>query len=133
MILKQSSMDKEQASINNNAVTMVILPQAVWQETTEKIDKLLHLANSGQRINTTVQQERIPLIQFKNDIALQRRYGLTYTVVRKITNDNLLRSYCDPGRQRYRWTTHEDIIEYLNQIKTAGIKNNYGASFNPDR
>jgi hypothetical protein len=114
-------MDKKQTPEINNPVTMVLLPQAVWQETTEKIDKLLHLVNSGQKVNASPQQERISLVQFKNDIALQRRYGLTYTVVRKITNDNLLRSYCDPGRQRYRWTTHEDIIDYLNRIKTAGI------------
>jgi hypothetical protein len=101
---------------------MVLLPQIVWQETTEKIDKLLYLIDNTQKPNSSTQQARIPLIQFKNDVALQRRYGLTYTVVRKIANDNLLRSYCDPGRQRYRWTTHEDIMDYLNQVKTAGIK-----------
>jgi hypothetical protein len=114
--------EKQTPEINNTPITMVLLPQAVWQETAEKIDKLLHLADGAQKTNATAQQERIPLIQFKNDTELQRRYGLTYTVVRKITNDNLLRSYCDSGRQRYRWTTHEDIIDYLNQIKTAGIR-----------
>jgi hypothetical protein len=100
---------------------MVLLPQNVWEETTEKIDKLLHLIDNSQKTSTT-QQIRIPLIQFKDDVELQRRYGLTYTTVRKITNDNLLRSYRDPGRQRYKWTTHEDIMDYLNQIKSAGIK-----------
>ena len=109
---------------NNSPVTMVLLPQAVWQETTEKIDKLLLLLGSGQNGDqkTNVQQGRIPLIKFKEDVELQRRYGLTYATVRRITSDNLLRSYCDPGRQRYRWTTHEDIIDYINRIKTLGIK-----------
>ncbi|MDR2406582.1 MAG: hypothetical protein LBE13_00490 [Bacteroidales bacterium] len=118
---------EEQAK--NNLVTMVLLPQAVWEETAEKINKLLQLIDDGQsQRNTTqhqrntTQQARIPLIQFKDDKELQHRYGLTYTVVRKIANDNLLRSYSDPGYQRYKWTTHEDIMDYLNQIKTAGIK-----------
>jgi hypothetical protein len=117
-------MDKKQAPIDNSAITMkmVILPQTVWQETTEKIDRLLQLIDEDQRVNSTARQERIPLIQFKDDVELQRHYGLTYTVVRKITNNNLLRSYCDPDRQRYRWTTHEDIMDYFNRIKTAGIK-----------
>ena len=112
-------MDKEQIPIKG-PMTMVILPETVWEETTEKLDKLLQLMDGVQTTNT--QQIRIPLIQFKNDVELQHRYGLTYTTVRKITNDNLLRSYCDPGRCRYRWTTHKDIMDYLNQIKSAGIK-----------
>ncbi|MDR1182371.1 MAG: hypothetical protein LBL13_10390 [Bacteroidales bacterium] len=116
-------MNKEQVnSAPVMMVPMVVLPQTVWQETTEKIDKLLHLVDGSQRANPTAQQERIPLIQFKNDKKLQRRYGLTYSQVRKIANDNLLCSYCDSGRQRYRWTTHEDIINYLNRIKMSGIK-----------
>jgi hypothetical protein len=116
-------MSKEQTLEINSTVTMVLLPQVVWQETIEKIDKLLHLVDSdgGQSKRISAIQVRIPLIQFKEDIELQRRYGLTYTTVRRIANDNLLRSYCDPGRQRYRWTTHEDIIDYLTRIKNAGI------------
>jgi hypothetical protein len=113
-------MNKEQ--VNSAPVMMVLLPQTVWEETTEKINRLLQLVDGVQNPASTSQQVRIPLIQFKNDTELQRRYGLTYTVVRRITNDNLLRSYCDPGRQRYRWTTHEDILDYLKQIKTTGIQ-----------
>jgi hypothetical protein len=116
-------MNKEQVnSAPVMMVPMVVLPQTVWEETTEKIDRLLQLVDGVQNPAPMSQQVRIPLIQFKNDMELQRRYGLTYTVVRRITNDNLLRSYCDPGRQRYRWTTHEDIMDYLKQIKTTGIK-----------
>jgi hypothetical protein len=112
---------------NEVPITMVILPQTVWQETTEKIDKLLQLVDGAQMSDITAQQIRIPLVQFKNDVELQRRYGLTYTIVRKITKNNLLRSYCDPDRQRYRWTTHKDIMDYLTLIK------NYGTTINPNR
>jgi hypothetical protein len=115
-------MGNEQTPINDSPMMMVLLPQTVWEETAEKIDRLLRLVNGVQEPTSMSQQVRIPLIQFKNDTELQRRYGLTYTMVRRITNDNLLRSYCDPGRQRYRWTTHEDIVDYLKQIKTTGVK-----------
>jgi hypothetical protein len=104
---------------------MILLPQNVWKETTEKLDKLLQLmgdTHGNQKMGfSPVQQTRIPLIQFKKDIELQRYYGLTYAVVRRLANDNLLRSYCDSERRRNRWTTHEDIMNYLNQIKEAGI------------
>jgi hypothetical protein len=115
-------MNKEQVNSTPVMVPMVVLPQTVWEETTEKIDRLLRLVDDVQKPASISQQVRIPLIQFKNDTELQQHYGLTYTMVRRITNDNLLRSYCDPGRQRYRWTTHEDIMDYLKQIKTTGVK-----------
>jgi hypothetical protein len=109
---------KKMDELITQPMTMVLLPQTVWQEMNNKINQLLNQREE----NPTVQQVRIPLIQFKNDVKLQRRYGLTYTVVRRISNNNLLRSYNDPERRRFKWTTHEDIIDYLNQIRTAGIK-----------
>jgi hypothetical protein len=118
-------MEKEQVPINSSPMTMVLLPQTVWQEMDDKLNKLMELMNDGHgplNLNNPMDQIRIPLAQFKNDVELQHRYGLTYTVVREITKNNLLRSYCDPDRQRYRWTTHEDIMDYLTKIKTAGIK-----------
>jgi len=32
-----------------------------------------------------------------------------------------LRTYADSGRTRYRWTTHEDIMAYIDGIRNEGI------------
>jgi hypothetical protein len=116
-------MNKE--NISNSKPILVLLPQTEWQETTEKIDQMLQLVRIKQEEIAKAQtQERIPWVQFRKDKVLRERYGLTYTAVRKLAGKNLLRSYNDHEHVRYKWTTHEDIMNYFNSIKNNGIKRN---------
>jgi len=120
---KQPAMDIQ------NATVVVQLPQ----------DVLTHLMDSLQEIRTglnalvangsaaaalsTVQapSARIPLTAFRDNPKIAELYQLSYEKVMELCKKCELRSYADKGRTRYRWTTHEDIISYIDGIRNEGI------------
>jgi hypothetical protein len=104
-------------------ITMVMLPQAVWEQMLQKIENIsvrLEMSQGAQAPSVGV-PERIPIVKFKTDKNLSERYGITYTVIRDLALRGHIKTYCDDNRERGRWTTHEDIMSYFAGIKKMGI------------
>ncbi|MDR1022900.1 MAG: hypothetical protein LBL94_06500 [Prevotellaceae bacterium] len=106
----------------NEAITMVMLPQPVWEE-------LLHsIATIKAKLEVTPVQaqagtpERIPIVAFKNNKSLAERYGVSYSVVRDLALKGRLKTYCDDNRERGRWTTHSDLVAYFDGVKQMGLR-----------
>ena len=109
----------------NESLTMVMLPQPVWEQVLQKLERIsAHLEVSpGAQVGVPATPERIPIVSFKNDKSLAVRYGMGYTVIRDLALKGRIKTYCDENRERGRWTTHEDIMSYVAGIKKMGVKN----------
>ncbi len=111
-----------------NATVVVQLPQNVLTHIVDCLQEiktgLSALAANGTSATTPAIQAplaRIPLIAFRDNPQVATLYQLTYEKVMELTKKCQLRSYADSGRTRYRWTTHEDIMAYIDSIRNAGI------------
>jgi hypothetical protein len=106
----------------NEAMTMVMLPQSAWEQMLQKLESITSLLEVNTPVAAASSSERIPLVLFKSDKELAKRYGISYTVVRELALSGSLKTYCDVDRKRGRWTTHEDILSYFNSVKKLGIR-----------
>lgn len=105
-------------------MTMVALPQPVWEAVLEKLERISAKLEASQSAREAYAgaTERIPIVAFKSDKKLCARYGLTYSVLRDLALRGSVRTYCDENRERGRWTTHEDIMGYVDGVKKMGVR-----------
>jgi hypothetical protein len=101
----------------NESITMVMLPQPVWEQVLQELSSI----KAALEVRGSAVPERIPIARFKSDKSLVERYGVGYTVVRELALKGQLRSYRDENRERGRWTTHSDLMRYFESVKKEGF------------
>jgi hypothetical protein len=107
-----------------DVMNMVMIPQPVWEQVLQKLESISAKleVRQGAQVAAGGTPERIPIVAFKHDKVLSARYGISYTVIRDLALRGRIRSYCDENRERGRWTTHEDIMSYVDGVKKMGVR-----------
>jgi hypothetical protein len=111
-----------------NATVVVQLPQQVLahivdtlQEIKAGQDALAAGSNAAAQPTVHAPLARIPLTAFRDNPQVAELYQLSYERVMELAKQLQLRVYADRGRTRYRWTTHEDIMAYIEGVRNEGI------------
>jgi hypothetical protein len=112
-----------------NATVVVQLPQSTLTHILDSLQELKAglsalTANSSPCAANPFPQAplaRIPLTAFRDNPQVAELYQLSHEKVMELSKKCQLRTYADRGRTRYRWTTHEDIMAYIEGIRNEGI------------
>ncbi len=113
-----------------NATLVVQVPQHLLSHIVDSLQEIKSslsniTCNASQQGGTPILQPplaRIPLTAFRENQQIAELYQLSYEKVVELAKNCLLRTYTDNGRKRFRWTTHEDIMAYIDDTRNMGIK-----------
>lgn len=112
-----------------HATVVVQLPQNVVAHLVDSLQEIRagltalaeRSASAAATHPTAAPMARIPLTAFRDNPQVAALYQLSYERVMALSQQRLLRVYADKGRTRYRWTTHEDIMAYIEGIRHEGM------------